>query len=146
MKQKGFTLVELMIVVTIIGVLAAIAVPQYSDYISRTKAMGTIVELESIKLLIVSCNADLGGFQECSVGKNSIPALNDIQKTKNLKKIDSITNGVISGESQATDSTGVNLDFVIKPVIDGAEVVHWITLGGICDVKRGLKSGQAGCG
>lgn len=48
-KSTGFTLIELMIVVAIIGILAAIAIPQYQDYIARTQVSRTVGELSSYR-------------------------------------------------------------------------------------------------
>ena len=56
--QKGFTLIELMIVVAIIGILAAIAVPQYQTYISKTQVTRAMGEAGAIKSAAESCLLD----------------------------------------------------------------------------------------
>ena len=53
--QKGFTLIELMIVVAIIGILAAIAIPQYQNYIAKSQVSRVMGELSSVKTAMESC-------------------------------------------------------------------------------------------
>jgi type IV pilus assembly protein PilA len=53
--QKGFTLIELMIVVAIIGILAAIAIPQYQNYIAKSQVSRVMSETGGLKTVIESC-------------------------------------------------------------------------------------------
>lgn len=48
--QKGFTLIELMIVVAIIGILASIAIPAYQDYVARTQVTEAVVLLKGMRV------------------------------------------------------------------------------------------------
>ncbi len=56
--QKGFTLIELMIVVAIIGILAAIAIPQYQNYIAKSQVSRGMAEMGSLKTAYETCLND----------------------------------------------------------------------------------------
>lgn len=56
--QKGFTLIELMIVVAIIGILAAIAIPQYQNYIAKSQVTRAVAELGALKTAVEACLND----------------------------------------------------------------------------------------
>lgn len=59
--QKGFTLIELMIVIAIIGILAAIAIPQYQNYVTRAKYVENNTSIAPLKLAIAECLQDQQG-------------------------------------------------------------------------------------
>lgn len=66
--QKGFTLIELMIVVAIIGILAAIAIPQYQNYIAKSQVSRVMSETGSLKTVIETCILDGKAAADCQIG------------------------------------------------------------------------------
>ncbi|MGZ8200599.1 MAG: pilin [Methylosarcina sp.] len=59
-NQQGFTLIELMIVVAIIGILAAVAIPAYKDYTTRAKMSEVLVMMEPAKLAVAETVSSMG--------------------------------------------------------------------------------------
>ena len=64
--QKGFTLIELMIVVAIIGILAAVAIPAYQNYIAKSQVSRVMGELGALKTAVEACVLDGKTTAQCT--------------------------------------------------------------------------------
>ena len=127
--QAGFTLIELMIVVAIIGILAAVAIPAYQDYVTKAK----FAEVESIasayKTAVAACAQELGTATGCDSGANGVPAT---QATTHVGSV-AVAAGVITIVPTAT--TNIASTLILSPVL-GVGALTWVKTGG-CLAKQG---------
>ena len=127
-KQQGFTLIELMIVVAIIAILVAIALPAYQDYVKKARFSEVMSIAESYKLAVGLCYQDQDPtLAACNAGTNGIPAA--AAATNTLAAGMTVAAGVITmtGTTAAGGYTSV-----LTPAVNAAgSAIIW-TQSGTC--------------
>lgn len=133
--QKGFTLIELMIVVAIIGILAAIALPAYQDYTIRAQVSEALSLTNGLKTSVSDYYATKGTFpvDNAAAVCGATPAPNSCTGYKNTDNKGNFVSqvDVINGALQVTFGNKVNakLDkatLAVVPGIDAAGNITWI--------------------
>jgi prepilin-type N-terminal cleavage/methylation domain-containing protein len=131
MRQSyaGFSLIELMIVVSIIGILTMMGVPSYHHYTERSRFVEVIASTEPYKTAVAIALQSAIPQNELVNGTHGIPS--ELKKTKNVASI-KVENGIITATASelATGST-----YILKPNSDGS---NW-TVSGTC-LRSGLCS------
>lgn len=94
--EGGFTLIELMIVVAIIGILAAVAIPAYSDYTAKAKAANALTAADPYKTAVAMCGQESGAFTNCNTEANENAFPKEFTATNEVSAITVTDAGVIT--------------------------------------------------
>ncbi len=141
--QKGFTLIELMIVVAIIGILAAVALPAYTSYTNKAKFSEVILATASAKTAVELCaqTAAVSPIAGCVQGSNGVPATigavdGAVAAGKYVAFVDTTAAGVITAQAIAALEGSVatkGATYILTPAYS-ATGVTW-TVSGTCSPK-----------
>lgn len=128
--QKGFTLIELMIVVAIIGILAAVALPAYQDYTVRAKTSEVVLAASGGKTAVAEAYQTLGRMPStlASAGfaSQSSPYVSSVGYATTSASVATITATASTKESKISSST-----ITLAGTADTDGVVTWVCSGTI---------------
>jgi type IV pilus assembly protein PilA len=132
---RGFKLIELMITVTIVEILAAIAVPSYLNYTRRAYYAEIVAATAPYKIGVSECYQNQGSLANCNGGSNHVPA-NVAAAQGNVTSI-AVAAGVITVVPVAANGITAADTYVLTPLIAGTAIT-WTASGG------GVTNGYAG--
>lgn len=137
LSQKGFTLLELMITVVIVGILAAIAIPNYQDYTRRAAYTEIVTQTAPYKIGVIQCFQFMGNLTGCNAGTNDIPP--PIHQGTGLVGQLTVQDGVIVVTPNPQKGITEGDTYILTPHPSTAEtnIIQWKSSGGGVDKGYG---------
>ena len=137
LSPPGFTLIELMIVVAIIGILVAVAIPSYQNYTRRAHYTEVVGAAAPYKVGVEECFQTSGDLENCQAGQNGVPdAISSNQGAGLVDNISVAESGIITVTPRALNGITSADTYILTPSIEN-NVLIWNSSGG------GVEAGYA---